>query len=77
MNWLHLIVTCYAAAISFAMAQTVEANYTSPVGVNIYNPDESFASNGPWSLMSKAGNTLYIAGKMSTSNARYAMLTTI
>ncbi|KAJ4292664.1 hypothetical protein N0V90_009327 [Kalmusia sp. IMI 367209] len=37
-------------------------NYTSPLGVEIYNPDQSFEPSGPWSLMTKAGNTLYISG---------------
>lgn len=37
-------------------------NYTSPLGVEIYNPDELFNASGPWSMMSKAGNTLYISG---------------
>ncbi|KAK1964104.1 endoribonuclease L-PSP [Colletotrichum sublineola] len=40
----------------------LEPNYTSPAGVEIYNPSVLFTPTGPWSLMSKAGNILYIAG---------------
>ncbi|KAK6071943.1 endoribonuclease L-PSP [Seiridium cupressi] len=40
---------------------TLQPNYTSPAGVEIYNPSTFFNTTGPWSLMSKAGSTLYIA----------------
>lgn len=45
-----------------AATAVLEPNYTSPAGVEIYNPSTFFNTTGPWSLMSKAGNTLYIAG---------------
>jgi hypothetical protein len=45
-----------------AVTAVLEPNYTSPAGVEIYNPSTFFNTTGPWSLMSKAGNTLYIAG---------------
>ena len=40
----------------------LEANYTSPLGVEVYNPENAFEPTATWSLMSKAGQTLYIAG---------------
>ncbi|KAH7340031.1 endoribonuclease L-PSP [Pyrenochaeta sp. MPI-SDFR-AT-0127] len=40
----------------------LEPNYTSSSGVSIFNPSNFFAPTGPWSLMSQAGDTLYIAG---------------
>lgn len=40
----------------------LEPNYTSSSGVNIYNPSTFFNTTGSWSLMSKAGDTLYISG---------------
>lgn len=40
----------------------LKANFTSSSGVNIYNPCDFFNTTGPWSLMSKAGDVLYIAG---------------
>ncbi|KAL7629140.1 hypothetical protein AAE478_000659 [Parahypoxylon ruwenzoriense] len=40
----------------------LEPNYTSPSGVQIFNPSSFFNTTGPWSLMSIAGNTLYISG---------------
>ncbi|TQN67858.1 2-iminobutanoate/2-iminopropanoate deaminase, partial [Colletotrichum shisoi] len=46
-----------------ASSLPLESNYTSPAGVEIYNPSTLFTPTGPWSLMSKAGNTIYIAGK--------------
>ncbi|TDZ25352.1 RutC family protein [Colletotrichum orbiculare MAFF 240422] len=45
-----------------ATSLSLEPNYTSPAGVEIYNPSVLFTPTGPWSLMSKAGDTLYIAG---------------
>lgn len=47
--------------LGLACAQ-LEPNFTSPAGVSIYNPDDFFDTTGPWSLMSHAGDTLYIAG---------------
>jgi hypothetical protein len=41
---------------------SIEPNYTSPARLEIYNPP-FFSPTGPWSLMSKAGNTLYITGE--------------
>ncbi|KAI0450822.1 YjgF-like protein [Xylaria acuta] len=40
----------------------LKPNYTSPAGVKIFNPGNFFDVTGPWSLMSQAGDTLYIAG---------------
>lgn len=40
----------------------LEPNFTSPAGVEIYNPADFFDTTGPWSLMSRAGDSLYIAG---------------
>ncbi|KAJ2972620.1 hypothetical protein NQ176_g7054 [Zarea fungicola] len=40
----------------------LQANFTSSSGVSIYNPSNFFNATGPWSIMSKAGDTLYIAG---------------
>ena len=40
----------------------LQPNYTSPTNVSIYNPSSVFPPTGPWSLMSRAGPTLYITG---------------
>ncbi|KAK1706966.1 hypothetical protein CaCOL14_011022 [Colletotrichum acutatum] len=48
--------------ISAATSLSLEPNYTSSAGVEIFNPSVLFPPTGPWSLMSKAGNTVYIAG---------------
>lgn len=40
----------------------LQPNFTSSSGVNVYNPSDFFATTGPWSLMTHAGDTLYIAG---------------
>ncbi|KAI1209019.1 YjgF-like protein [Annulohypoxylon truncatum] len=40
----------------------IKPNYTSPSGVQIFNPSNFFNATGPWSLMSIAGDTLYISG---------------
>lgn len=45
----------------------IEANFTSDSGVSIYNPSDFFDTTGPWSLMSQAGDTLYIAGSSPTA----------
>ncbi|GAB7366187.1 hypothetical protein MBLNU230_g7747t1 [Neophaeotheca triangularis] len=50
------------------------ANYTSPLGVEISNPSQSFEPNGPWSLMSRAGPTLYIAGMRGFSPANNTLV---
>lgn len=47
--------------LGFAQAK-LEPNHTSSAGVKIYNPSNFFDTTGPWSLMSHAGDTLYIAG---------------
>ncbi|KAJ2986391.1 hypothetical protein NUW58_g5054 [Xylaria curta] len=55
----------FIAGLLFGVPGTdakLEPNYTSPAGVKIYNPGGFFNVTGPWSLMSQAGNTLYIAG---------------
>ncbi|KAL1735078.1 Endoribonuclease L-PSP/chorismate mutase-like protein [Schizophyllum commune] len=49
-----------AAALPFSAAQ--QANYTSPQGVEILNPSQSISATGPWSLMSIAGDSVYVAG---------------
>lgn len=43
----------------------LEPNFTSNAGVKIYNPSSFFNTTGPWSLMSQAGDHLYIAGASS------------
>lgn len=48
--------------LGLSFAQQLEPNYTSSSGVKIYNPSNFFTTTGPWSLMSHAGDTLYIAG---------------
>ncbi|OAG01231.1 YjgF-like protein [Paraphaeosphaeria sporulosa] len=54
-----LIVLC----VGFGLASgKLTPNYTSPLGVEVYNPDQLFNVSGPWSLMTKAGNLLYISG---------------
>jgi hypothetical protein len=50
------------AFASLTLAQ-LQPNFTSPAGVEIYNPSSFFNTTGPWSLMSQAGDTLYIAGR--------------
>ncbi|KAF6810270.1 endoribonuclease l-psp [Colletotrichum plurivorum] len=56
MKLLALLTTASAAAA------TLTPNYTSPAGVEIYNPSTLFKPTGPWSLMSRAGDTIYVAG---------------
>lgn len=43
----------------------LEPNFTSNSGVKIFNPNNFFNTTGPWSLMSQAGDYLYIAGKLT------------
>ncbi|KAI2629531.1 YjgF-like protein [Hypoxylon sp. NC1633] len=40
----------------------IEANYTSPSGVQVFNPSNFFNTTGSWSLMAIAGDSLYISG---------------
>jgi 2-iminobutanoate/2-iminopropanoate deaminase len=42
----------------------LEPNFTSNAGVKIYNPSSFFNTTGPWSLLSQAGDSLYIAGAL-------------
>ncbi|KAM0279434.1 hypothetical protein ACHAQH_004594 [Verticillium albo-atrum] len=51
----------FLSLLGLSLAQ-LEANFTSNSGVNIYNPSNFFNTTGPWSLMSQAGDNLYIAG---------------
>ena len=47
------------------MGQTLailQPNHTTYAGVSVYNPGNFFTTTGPWSLMSHAGGSLYIAG---------------
>ncbi|GME23295.1 YjgF-like protein [Neofusicoccum parvum] len=57
---LRTLIAC--ASVLGATAQAIQPNYTSPLGVQIYNPPQSFEPTGPWSLMARAGPTLYISG---------------
>lgn len=59
--------------LSFAQ---LEPNYTSPAGVSIYNPSDFFDTTGPWSLMSQAGDNLYIAGSSPQTPERKLLLET-
>jgi len=56
---LLLVILLALAAQSYAK---LEFNFTSNAGVKIYNPSSFFNTTGPWSLMSQAGDSLYIAG---------------
>ncbi|KAI1356038.1 YjgF-like protein [Xylaria sp. FL0043] len=58
---LPLVVGLLSWSVRGADAK-LEPNYTPPAGVKIYNPGNFFNVTGPWSLMSQAGDTLYIAG---------------
>ncbi|KAI1780189.1 YjgF-like protein [Hypoxylon cercidicola] len=51
----------FLVRLSLASAK-LEPNYTSPSGVQVFNPSSFFNATGPWSLMSIAGDTLYISG---------------
>jgi len=50
-------------ALATSILAQLQPNFTSPAGVEIYNPSSFFNTTGPWSLMSQAGDTLYIAGR--------------
>ena len=55
------LTTAYSALAGLANSQATP-NYTSPLGVQVYNPSQLFNVSGPWSLMIKAGPTLYVSG---------------
>ncbi|OTB06010.1 hypothetical protein M426DRAFT_319376 [Hypoxylon sp. CI-4A] len=59
MNFFHMIG--FLAQLPFIYAK-LEPNYTSPSGVQIFNPPNFFNATGPWSIMSIAADTLYISG---------------
>jgi hypothetical protein len=61
-NMLFSAVLSVLPLLGLSFAQQLEPNYTSSSGVKIYNPSNFFTTTGPWSLMSHAGDTLYIAG---------------
>lgn len=48
--------------LGLSLAQ-LQPNYTSDSGISIYNPENFFNTTGPWSLMSKAGDYLYVSGQ--------------
>jgi hypothetical protein len=58
---MHFQLPTLLALANSTLAQ-LHPNFTSPAGVEIYNPSSFFNTTGPWSLMSQAGDTLYIAG---------------
>lgn len=49
-----------------AAVGALQPNFTSSSGVEIFNPPSFFNATGPWSIMAKAGNTLYISGKATS-----------
>jgi hypothetical protein len=61
-------IVSFLPLLGWASAQ-LEPNYTSPAGVDIYNPSNFFTTTGPWSLMSHAGDTLYVAGTFFASSS--------
>jgi hypothetical protein len=61
---LQFVALLAFAGLGFA---TLNPNYTSNAGVEIYNPSSFFDTTGPWSLMSQAGDYLYIAGALRHS----------
>ncbi|KAI1742943.1 YjgF-like protein [Xylaria scruposa] len=73
---MHIRLSLVAGLLVGALSAnaTLEPNYTSPAGVKIFNPGDFFNVTGPWSLMSQAGDTLYIAGMRGiyTSNSTLA-----
>lgn len=48
--------------VTASASASIQPDYVSPSGVEIFNPSDFFDATGPWSIMSRAGNTLYIAG---------------
>lgn len=59
---LYFLLTLLTAASTLGQPTSLDANFTSPQGVGIYNPSLSFTPTGTWSLMSAAGSTLYVSG---------------
>lgn len=59
MRFFHLAALLPLVGQSLALLQP---NYTTSAGVSVYNPGDFFTTTGPWSLMSHAGDSLYIAG---------------
>lgn len=57
-----LPVLTTVGAASQPSESTLEPNYTSPLGVQYINPSASYDVTGPYSLLSIAGPTLYVAG---------------
>lgn len=57
-----LFVITAANASSQPSEATLQPNYTSPLGVQYINPSTSYDVTGPYSLLSIAGLTLYVAG---------------
>lgn len=55
------VVAALLSLLGLSLAQ-IQPNFTSDSGVSIYNPSSFFNTTGPWSLMSHAGDTLYVAG---------------
>lgn len=68
----HLFHTfLYTIILTVAKAQdALTPNYTSPLGVEIYNPPQSFDPNGPWSMVARAGPILYVAGMIPRISKR-------
>lgn len=61
-----LMVMTASVLFGFTASQSLEPglepNYTSPLGVQYINPSTSYDVTGPYSLLSIAGPTLYVAG---------------
>lgn len=57
-----LLVFAAANAAAQSSGSALEPNYTSPLGVQYINPSTSYDVTGPYSLLSIAGPTLYVAG---------------
>lgn len=62
------IYVCAPLSLAALACAKLQPNWTSPAGVSIYNPDNFFDVTGPWSLMSSAGDHLYVAGALLPSN---------
>ncbi|KAL1717967.1 Endoribonuclease L-PSP/chorismate mutase-like protein [Schizophyllum commune] len=62
MKFLSPAVSLFLAAAVLPFVAAQQANYTSPQGVEILNPSQSISATGPWSLMSIAGDSVYVAG---------------
>ncbi|KAL1746725.1 Endoribonuclease L-PSP/chorismate mutase-like protein [Schizophyllum fasciatum] len=62
MRFPYTILPAALAATLPLEAAAQQANFTSPQGVEIFNPSESISATGPWSLMSVAGGVVYVAG---------------